>query len=392
MDTYRWTRAEVDLDALHHNLEQFKQALGSDIKIMAVVKANAYGHGAVKVAEEAVSFGVDYLAVAFLDEALELRHHGIKAPILILGYTPPAGVAVARANDIALTVFDDDVLEEAARQYARNPGKNLKIHIKIDTGMGRIGLADEAAAIRFIDKALQTPGVETEGLFTHYACADDGDKTHVREQHRKFRAILEHFQNRQIFRYVHAGNSATGIDTPELTFNMLRLGVGMYGLYPSEEVNHERVRLKPVMSLKTGVVMVKTLPKGSTVSYGANYTTSREEGEMIATLPIGYADGFSRLLSHKAEALIGGRRVPVVGNICMDQCMVRIDGGEAAVGDEVVLIGSQGNEQIPAEELAGKLGTINYEITCMLSHRVPRVYVKHGRVAEFHNPLLHFTS
>ncbi|WP_309120802.1 alanine racemase [Paenibacillus sp.] len=389
MDTYRWTRAEVDLDALHHNLEQFRIALGPDIKIMAVVKANAYGHGAVKVAEEAIRHGVEYLAVAFLDEALELRHFGIEAPILVLGYTPAAGVEVARDRGITLTVFDDDVLEAAASQ---DPTKTVNIHVKVDTGMGRIGLTDEQDAIRFVEKALRTPGVAVEGLFTHYACADECDKTHVTEQYRKFARIADHFQRQGIsFKYVHAGNSATGIDTPDYTRNMLRLGVSMYGLYPSEEVDHERVQLKPVMSLKSGVVMVKRLPQGSTVSYGANYATARD-GETIATLPIGYADGYSRLLTGKAEALLRGKRVPVVGNICMDQCMVRVDDGEAEVGEEVVLFGTQGGETIPVEELAAKLGTINYEITCMVSHRVPRVYVKGGRVTEFDNPLLHFTN
>ena len=390
MDTYRWTRAEIDLDALHHNLEQFQNALGPDIKIMAVVKANAYGHGAVKVAEEAIRRGVEYLAVAFLDEALELRHYGIEAPILVLGYTPAAGVDVARDNGITLTMFDDEVLEAAAQTAP--DAKALRIHVKVDTGMGRIGLTDESDAIRFVEKALQTPGVAVEGLFTHYACADESDKTHVTEQYRKFSRIVDHFREKGIsFKYVHAGNSATGIDTPEYTRNMLRLGVGMYGLYPSEEVNHARVQLKPVMSLKTGVVMAKRLPKGSGVSYGANYVT-QQDGETIATLPIGYADGYSRLLTGKAEALVRGKRAPVVGNICMDQCMVRVDDGEVEVGEEVVLFGSQGGETVPVEELAHKLGTINYEITCMVSHRVPRVYVKGGRVTAFENPLLHFTS
>ncbi len=390
MDTYRWTRAEIDLDALHHNLEQFQNALGPDINIMAVVKANAYGHGAVKVAEEAIRRGVAYLAVAFLDEALELRHHGIEAPILVLGYTPAAGVDVARDNGITLTMFDDEVLEAAAQTAP--DAKTLRIHVKVDTGMGRIGLTDEGDAIRFVEKALRTPSVAVEGLFTHYACADECDKTHVTEQYRKFARIVDHFRDRGIsFKYVHAGNSATGIDTPEYTRNMLRLGVGMYGLYPSEEVNHARVQLKPVMSLKTGVVMAKRLPEGSGVSYGANYVTARD-GETIATLPIGYADGYSRLLTGKAEALIRGKRAPVVGNICMDQCMVRVDDGEVEVGEEVVLFGTQGGETVPVEELARKLGTINYEITCMVSHRVPRVYVKGGIVTEFDNPLLHFTN
>lgn len=388
MDSYRWTRAEIDLDALRHNVLEFRRILGPHIRMMAVVKANAYGHGAVKVAEEAIDCGVEYLATAFLDEALELRRHGIRSPILVLGYTPPQGVDTAREHNITLTVFDKEVLEAAVNEDAAQP---LKLHIKIDTGMGRIGLQDEAQAIGFIREAMQTPGVIVEGLYTHYACADEEDKTYTNRQYAKFARIVEHFRNQTpsvSFDYVHAGNSATGIDTPQLTCNMLRLGISMYGLYPSDEVDHRRIMLKPVMSLKTGVVHVKKLPAGSGVSYGANYKTQKD-GERIATLPIGYADGYTRLLNGKAEALVGGRRVPIVGNICMDQCMIRIpDDLEVNVGDEVVLFGEQGGESMPADELAEKLGTINYEIMCMLSHRVPRVYKKGGSMILFDNPLL----
>lgn len=391
MDSYRMTRAEVDLDALRHNLGEFRRALGPDILLMAVVKANAYGHGAVKVAEEALDFGVDYLAVAFLDEALELRRHGINAPLLVLGYTPPEGVEVAREHGVTLTVFDRDVLRAAAESSAASvDAQPLRVHVKIDTGMGRIGIHDERDACAFIEEALSTPGVLVEGLFTHYASADEEDKTYTRKQHDKFSSVVQYFRAKGItFPYLHAGNSATGIDTPEWTYNMLRLGIGMYGLYPSDEVNHERVRLQPVMSLKTGVVMVKQLPPGSGISYGVNYVT--KDHERIATLPIGYADGFTRQLNGKAEALVRGRKMPVVGNICMDQCMIRLDGAagqEVSVGDEVVMFGRQGDEAITADELAKKLGTINYEITCMVSHRVPRVYVRDGRVVLFDNPLL----
>lgn len=353
---------------------------------MAVVKADAYGHGAVEVAKQATASGADYLAVAFLDEALELRQAGIEAPILALGYTPPEGLEQARRHRVTISVFSEEVLQAMGRLSPQ--GEPLQVHVKIDTGMGRIGLHNEAEAIAFIDKALTLPNVQVEGIFTHYANADEPDKTYTLEQHRKFMRVVRHFEQKGTpFRYIHAGNSATAIDTPELTCNMVRLGISMYGLYPSEEVARERIELKPVLSLKTGIVHLKTLPPNSGVSYGTIYHTQGDEA--IATLPIGYADGFSRLLTNQAHALIRGKRVPIVGRICMDQCMTNVtDVPDAEKGDEVVLIGEQGGERISAEEVAAQLGTINYEVTCMISHRVPRVYVRQGEPVQKINPLL----
>ncbi|WP_409344216.1 alanine racemase [Paenibacillus sp. MBLB4367] len=385
---YRPTWVEVSLDALRHNIEAFRGMLPEEIGIMAVVKADAYGHGAVQVARTVLDCGASYLAVAFLDEALELRRAGITAPILVLGYTPVEGLALAREYSITLNVFSDEVLDALAEQGENE--RPLSVHIKLDSGMGRIGQHEEAEAVAFIEKALGVPGVRVEGLFTHYACADETDKTHTREQYRKFKRIVDHFADRGIrFPYVHAGNSATAIDLPELTCNMVRLGISMYGLYPSAEVNHTQIELEPVMSLKTGIVMVKSLPAGETISYGATYRTQRD-GERIATLPIGYADGYSRMLSGKAHVLVQGRRVPVVGTICMDQCMIDVsDTPGLRMDDEVVLLGRQGDQAITAEEIAGQLGTINYEITCMISHRVPRVYMQGGNVRNTVNLLQH---
>jgi len=388
---YRPTRAEISLDALRGNLTAFREALPADIKIMAVVKADAYGHGAVHVAREAVDCGVDYLGVALLEEALELRQAGIRAPILVMGYTPPEGIGPALEHDITLNVYSEEVL--AAVAAAGNAGRNgrrrpLKIHVKIDTGMGRLGLTTEDEAIRFIEKALALPEVQVEGLFTHYANADEADKSYTREQYRRFMRVVRHFQGKgHTFPYLHAGNSAAAIDTPDLSGNMVRIGIAMYGLYPSCEVNRRVIRLEPVMSLKTGVVMHKTLPPGSGISYGTIYHTSGEE--RIATLPVGYADGFSRMLTGRAAALVKGRKVPVVGRICMDHCMINVTGiSDVAIGDEVVLIGRQGDAAISADELARQLGTINYEVTCMISHRVPRVYVRQGVPVAVRNPLI----
>ncbi|ALS24152.1 alanine racemase [Paenibacillus naphthalenovorans] len=383
---YRPTRVEISLDALRHNLEEFRRVLPEHVSMMAVVKADAYGHGAVEVCREALSSGVKYIAVAFLDEGLELRQAGITAPILVLGYTPPEGLETAWENDITLNVYTHELLDAWERLGPRE--RPLNIHIKIDSGMNRLGLTEEHEAIELIERAMRIPGLRVEGLFTHYACADETDKSYTLEQYGRFERVVEHFHRQGIrFPWVHAGNSAAAIDTPNLTYNMVRLGISMYGLYPSEEVNQQIIDLQPVLSIKSAVVMVKKVPPGAGVSYGAIYRTEGEE--TIATLPIGYADGFSRILTGKAQVLIKGQRVPIVGRICMDQCMMNVTGlADISVEEEVVILGSQGEERITAEEHAQWLGTINYEVICMISHRVPRVYIKEGRVSHTVNPLL----
>lgn len=384
---YRPTWVEISLDALRHNMQAFRNSLPEEMKLMAVVKADAYGHGALQVAKECMACGASYLAVAFMDEALELRRGGIEAPVLVLGHTPAEAVPLAVEYGITINVYSDDVLEALARRSAEEPP--VKIHIKVDSGMGRLGLHRKEEAIAFVEKALSLPGVEVEGLFTHYACADEADKAYTMNQHQRFERVVTYFRSKGVeFPYVHAGNTATAIDSPEISYNMVRLGIGMYGLYPSEEVRKDRVALRPVMSLKTRVVMLKAMEEGAGVSYGALYHAS--EGEEVATLAVGYADGFSRMLTGKAEALIRGKRVPVVGRICMDQCMISLrDVSGASVGDEVVLFGEQEGLILPAEELAEKLGTVNYEIVCMISHRVPRVYIEDGQVVNTVNPLHH---
>lgn len=382
---YRPTRAEISLDALQHNLQAFRRHLPSQVEMMAVVKADGYGHGAIMIAKEALRCGVRYLAVAVFDEALELRRAGIAAPILVLGYSPVGAVALAVQYDIALTVFNEEMLKQIAGQPALQEGP-LVVHIKVDTGMGRLGPHLEEDAIRLIDQALHTEGIVVEGVFTHYARADALDKTYTLEQHRRFKQVVDHcIAQGAPIRFLHAGNSATALDVPELAFNMVRIGVSMYGMYPSDEVNRQAVQLKPVMTLKTEVVHLKQMAEGCGVGYGSRYITLDQDE--IATLPIGYADGYSRTLSGSAEALIRGRRVPVVGNICMDQCMLNTSGVPAAVGDEVVLIGQQGNEVILADDLARTMGTINYEITCMIARRVPRIYIRNGAVVNVVNGL-----
>ncbi|HEY0827079.1 MAG TPA: alanine racemase [Bacilli bacterium] len=403
MDSYyRPTWVEISLDALRHNYKEFRKAIPQAMKIMAVVKANGYGHGAKEVAWEALDCGADYLGVAFMDEAIELRRSGITAPILVLGYTSPEGVDLALTHDITITVFSEELLDylEDFKNVIR-PGteRALKIHIKLDTGMGRLGLRVEPnisegsrenegqEAILFIERALKLEGVVVEGLFTHYACADETDNSYTYAQYERFGGVVEYFRAKDItFPLVHAGNSATAIQFPGLSYTMVRLGISLYGLYPSEEVNRQEVQLLPVMSFKTAVIMAKILPPHSGVSYGAIYHTSGDE--QIATLPVGYADGYTRMLTGRGEVLIRGQKVPIVGRICMDQCMINVSGlPSVEVGEEVVLFGRQGDAVITADDLAKQLGTINYEITCMVSNRVPRTYIRDGQIIDVVNPL-----
>ncbi|GLX66382.1 alanine racemase [Paenibacillus glycanilyticus] len=388
---YRPTRVEISLDALNRNLRAFRSAMPEGRLLMASVKANAYGHGAVEVAREAERFGVDYLGVAFLDEALQLRQAGIATPILVLGFVPADALEIARDEDITIALFRADTLEAAAALPAHADGKKLKVHIKIDTGMGRLGIIGKEQAIAFIHKALAASQLEVEGLFTHYAKADETDKSYTGQQYERFYEVAEYIRSHKLpIRIIHAANSAAGIDTPEYGGDMVRLGISMYGLYPSDEVSREKIKLDPVLSLKTEVVMVKDAPPGWGISYGTRYVTKQEE--KIGTLPIGYADGFSRMLTGKANVLVRGVKVPVLGTICMDQCMIALDAASAETavepGEEVVLIGRQGQQEITAGELASQLGTINYEVTCMVAARVPRVYVRDGQVIAVSNPLV----
>ncbi len=391
---YRPTVAEISLDALGSNIRAFREHLAVGTKLLASVKANAYGHGAVEIARGAVSAGADYLGVAFLDEALQLRASGIDAPILVLGYTPPEGLLLAREQGITVTLYRDQMLDDAANLPPSATGKKLKAHIKIDSGMGRLGLLPGKEAEQFLERAFKLQRLLTvEGLYTHYARADETDKGYTLLQVERFGSVVDYLRRSGMpISIVHSGNSAAGIDLPEHVGSMLRLGISMYGLYPSSEVNSRLVPLTPVLTLKTSVVHVKSLTAGEGISYGTRYFT--QGNESIGTLPIGYADGYSRMLSGKAEVLVRGQKIPVLGTICMDQCMIRLNDAEldglpkVEPGEEVVLIGRQGDAIISAEEVATKLGTLNYEVTCMLSARIPRVYKSNGEVISVVNPLI----
>ncbi|WFR62486.1 alanine racemase [Paenibacillus amylolyticus] len=389
---YRPTQADINLDHLCTNVEAFREALPQGMKFLACVKANAYGHGAVETARELERVGVDYLSVAFLDEALELRQHGITIPILVLGYTPPEGIAVAWKHDVTVTLFSREVLDAIRHLDASTFANQLKVHIKIDSGMGRLGLLPGDEALAFIQEVASLHQVMLEGMFTHFARADEEDKTYTLEQYRRFQGVVQALRDQGCsIPIIHTANSAAAIDTPELSYDMVRVGISLYGLYPSAEVNHQVVKLSPVLTLKTKAVLVKTLPPHWGISYGTRYFT--QGYERIATLPIGYADGFSRMLTGKAQVLVRGRRIPVVGTICMDQCMVSLqsfaeEAEEIQVGEEVVLIGHQSGGVITADEVASQLGTIAYEVICMMAHRIPRVYTRGGAEVARINPLL----
>jgi alanine racemase len=385
----RDTWVEVNLDAIAENVQTFRRHIPAGTGIMAVVKADGYGHGAVQISREALRSGADSLAVAMLDEAIVLRKAGITAPVLVLGYTPLDAVEQASRWNIELTAYHTEWLEQAARLLQEKcPGNGpIGIHVKTDTGMGRLGVRSSAELLQIVETLERSPMLQWNGIFTHFACADEEETSHVLEQHQKFQELLQSLRDAgKTLPTVHCCNTAAAIAFPEWGYDTIRLGIGLYGLYPSTYMKQRAdVRLIPALSLKTRIAHVKTAAEPFTVSYGATYTA--QPGEQIATLPIGYADGFSRLLSNQGQVLYGGRRAAIVGRVCMDQIMVRIDSGAAHVGDEVVLYGKQGGEEISLDEVAKRIGTINYEIPCMLNYRIPRVYLRNGQEVEVFHPL-----
>lgn len=381
----RDTIVEVDLNAVKHNVKEFKKRVNDEnIAMMAAVKANGYGHGAVEVAKAAIEAGINQLAVAFVDEAIELREAGITVPILILGYTSVAAVEDAIQYDVMMTVYRIEDLQ-SINEIANRLQKKVQIQVKIDTGMSRIGLQEEVKP--FLEELNRMEYVEVVGMFTHYSTADETDKAYTNMQTSLFEKAVNTAKELGIhFPYIHSSNSAGSMELSNTFQNMVRVGIGIYGMYPSKEVDHTVVALKPALSLKSKVAHVKHAKKNRGVSYGNTYVTTGEE--WIATVPIGYADGYNRQLSNKGHALINGVRVPVIGRVCMDQLMLDITKAmPVQVGDEVVFYGKQGEEEIAVEEVADMLGTINYEVTCMLDRRIPRVYKENNEMTAVVNIL-----
>jgi alanine racemase len=370
---------EVNLDNLAHNIRQIKENVRPPASLMGIVKADGYGHGALEVSRVLIEEGVQRLGVAVLDEAIELRQAGIDVPILVLGYTPAELFDKVLEYNITPTLYNyEDALKLS--ELASKKGDRAKVHLKLDTGMGRIGMLPGEDSIDTVSNIYKLQGIIIEGIFTHFSVADERDKTYTREQYKKFIGFTDALKAKGIdIPLRHAGNSAASIDLPDMHLDMVRPGIILYGLYPSDEVDKGKLSLKPLASLKAAISHVKTVPTGTSVGYGRKYISTSES--VIATLPLGYADGYTRLLSGKADVLVHGTRVPLAGNICMDQCMIDVTGIDGVkVGDEAVLMGQQGEQSITAEELGGLLGTINYEIVCMIGKRVPRVYIKDGKI------------
>ncbi len=368
MRYYRPTWAEINLNNLTRNLNQIKKLLSPSTNIMVTIKADAYGHGLIPVAKRLVSDGVDFFGVASIDEGIKLRSEGVGLPILILGLILKKDIEPVFKYKLTTTVCDEEFalfLNNEARKF----GKPANVHIKVDTGMGRIGVLHQDAE-KLVKKIHRLKFINIEGIFTHFAFADMNKRFTLYQIDLFNRLIQRLNKDAIIIPLVHAANSMGVIDYKSSHFNMVRPGLVIYGLHPAENL---KIKLKPVLSLKTRVIFIKNVPAGFGISYGHDYVTRKET--RVATLPVGYGDGYPRNLSNKAPVLIKGRRFKVCGRICMDQIMVDVGDFPVKIGDEVVLIGSQGKNKITTEELAQISGTIPYEIVCGLGSRIPRIYI-----------------
>ena len=378
--------AEVDLSAIAHNVRELRRLTRPQARVMAVVKANGYGHGALEVARTALANGAEWLGVARLAEAIPLREAGFGVPIMVFGYTPPADAGRLIDYDLRQSVYS----LAAARAYsaaAAARSNRIRVHLKVDTGMGRLGMVPAALSgktpghavgedfIHEVTAIARLPGLDAEGIFTHFAASDSADTTYAKQQLALFLDVLSALRAAGLeFAVRHAANSAAVIALPESHLDLVRPGIALYGLRPSDEVDLTSISLKPAMALKARIIHLKSVPAGACISYGMTYCTPAPT--VIATIPAGYADGYRRLLSSRGEMLVDGRRVPVVGRVCMDLTMLDVGTvPDACIEDEVVIFGRQGNEFISADDLARELGTINYEIVCDLTTRVPRVYL-----------------
>jgi alanine racemase len=376
MPLHPLTTIEIDLDAIAANVRALKQHVGPPVSLFAVVKANAYGHGMVPVAAVALRNGADRAAVARIEEGIALREAGITAPILIMSYSPPDEIELAVEHDLTVTLADMDAAR-ALSEHAVARGRTALVHIKVDTGLGRYGLLPDEV-VPFACEVAALPNIEIEGLYSHFSVSDLADKSYTLQQFETFERVRRDLLAAGINPPLrHIAASASVLDLPDVHLNAVRPGIAMYGLCPSNEVEHS-VPLTPALSLKSHVARVRKLPAGSSISYGRTYVTPREMP--VALVPVGYGDGYHRLAGNRGAVLIHGQRAPILGRICMDHFVVDVSHiPGVALGDEIVVIGQQGNERISADEVASWTETINYEVTTSLLPRLPRVYHYQGR-------------
>ena len=385
MNTYlRRTWAEVDLDSIEHNFNIIKQTVGNNTKIMCVIKADAYGHGAVYLAKLYEQCSASYFAVSNIEEAMQLRENGISLPILILGFTPACMAKTLADNNISQAVFSEDYAKELSN-YAVQDNVNVKMHIKLDTGMSRIGfmyqcIERDGGSIEQIERVCQLPNLIHEGIFTHFAVSDEADegKETTLRQYECFSDAVEKLGTKNIhFEIIHCSNSGAIIDYKQTYFNCVRAGIILYGLSPSPKLKG-KIDIIPSMQIKSVIAQIKTVEPDTHISYGGTYVTTKPT--RIATVPIGYADGYSRSLSNRAYMTVNGKKAKIVGRVCMDQLMLDIsDIDGVKTGDEVIVIGDGNNNTVSFDDIAEMTGTINYEVVCLVGKRVPRVYLHNGK-------------
>ena len=378
--TYR-TWAEIDLDALENNIKNIKSYVKSGTKVMAVVKADAYGHGCPVAAKTLIKNGADYLGVAFIDEAKQIRDAGIDCPILVLGYTAAEDVEKMVELDVTPTVYQLESAEKFSKAAIKY-GKKVKIHIKLDTGMNRIGFPCNEESLKTIEIISNLPNIEIEGIFTHFSCADDKDRDYTDSQAKKFIWAAESLEKMGVSIPIkHVCNSAGIVNFPEYHFDMVRAGIIIYGVKPSDYVDISPLELKPALTLKSMVTRIQKIGAGEKISYGGTFVS--EKDTKIAAISIGYADGYLRILSGKAPVLINGETAKVVGRICMDQCIIDVTSvNNIKVEDEVIVAGGESGSPVSFDKLAELAGTINYELFCLIGKRVPRIYLKEGKVLD----------